>query len=281
VDVKKIIAIVSWAALSACLNAQITLGPTVGTFGVLAGSTVTSTGATAVTGNLGVSPGTAITGIAGIAPGGPGSVSGTIHSADAVAGQAQNELTAAYNAVAGAASTATKNGDLGGQTLFAGVYTASSSLGITGTVTLDAQNNSNAQFIFQIGTALTANSGSVVNLINGALPANVFWLVGSSATVGTGASFSGNILAFSSITLDTNASFQGRALARNGAVTLDGNVLTTPASLGGPGGGPVTPPVPPTPPTPVPSSLILVATALGCAGIYQARRRLLALFGRS
>lgn len=278
---KKIIAIVSWAALSACLNAQITLGPTVGTFGVLAGSTVTSTGATAVTGNLGVSPGTAITGIAGIAPGGPGSVSGTIHSADAVAGQAQNELTAAYNAVAGAASTATKNGDLGGQTLFAGVYTASSSLGITGTVTLDAQNNSNAQFIFQIGTALTANSGSVVNLINGALPANVFWLVGSSATVGTGASFSGNILAFSSITLDTNASFQGRALARNGAVTLDGNVVTTPASLGGPGGGPVTPPVPPTPPTPVPSSLILVATALGCAGIYQARRGLLALFGRS
>src|ERR1019366_10019390 len=103
----KVIALLSWAALSVCMDAQITLGPTVGTFGVLAGSTVTSTGNTLVTGNLGVSPGTAITGITGIAPGGPGLVSGTIHSADAVALQAQNDLTAAYNAAAGAASTAT------------------------------------------------------------------------------------------------------------------------------------------------------------------------------
>ena len=195
--------------------------------------------------------------------------------------QAQGELTAAYNAVAGAASTATKNGDLGGQTLFAGVYTASSSLGITGTVTLDAQNNANAQFLFQIGSALTAATGSTVNLINGALPANVFWQVGSSATVNSGASFSGNILAFSSISLGTGASVQGRALARNGAVTLLSNTITTPATLGGAGGGSPTPAGPGPSPTPAPSSLILVAIALVCAGIYQARKRLPKLFGRS
>src|SRR6202163_4732306 len=162
-----------WIMLSLSLRAQVTLGPTVDTFGVLAGSTVTNSGPTVVTGNLGVSPGTAITGFTGIAPGGPGIVVGTIHSADAVAAQAQSELTAAYNAAAGAASTATKNGDLGGQTLFAGVYTASSSLGITGTVTLDAQGNPNAQFIFQIGSALTTATSSVVRLINGAQPGNV------------------------------------------------------------------------------------------------------------
>jgi hypothetical protein len=172
--VNKLTAFLVWSTFSLCLNAQISLGPTVSSFGVLAGSTVTSSGPTVVTGNLGVSPGTAITGFTGIAPGGPGIVVGTIHSADAFAAQAQSELTAAYNAAAGAASTATKNGDLGGQTLFAGVYTASSSLGITGTVTLDAQGNPNAQFIFQIGSALTTATSSVVRLINGAQPGNVF-----------------------------------------------------------------------------------------------------------
>lgn len=278
VDVKKIIALVAWAALSACLNAQITLGPTVGTFGVLAGSTVTNTGATAVTGtggNLGVSPGSAITGFP------PGTASGTIHAADAVAATAQTELLAAYNAVAGAASTATWNADLGGHTFAPGVYTASTSLGITGTVTLDAGGNPNAQFIFQVGSALTANSGSIVNLIGSADPANVFWLVGSSATVGTTASFSGNILASSSISLLTGATLHGRALAKGGAVTLDTNAITIPATLGG---GVPTPPVPPVTPvagTPIPSSLILVATALGFAGMYQARRRMLALLRRN
>ena len=282
----RFLALLSWAALSVCLHAQLTLGSTVGTFGVLAGSTVTSTGNTIVVGNLGVSPGTAITGFTGIAPGGPGLVTGTIHSADPVAILAQSELTAAYNAAAGAASTGNWNTDLGGHTFFAGVYTASSSLGLTGTVTLDAQNNANAQFIFQIGSSLTAATGSNVNLINGALPANVFWQVGSSATVNSGASFSGNILAFSSITLGTNATLQGRALARNGAVTMAGtDTITTPATLGGPGGGP------PAPgggsgggggsSAPAPSSLILVAIALVCAGIYGARKRLPKLLGRN
>jgi len=114
-----------------------------------------------------------------------------------------------------------------------------------------------------------------VNLINGALPSNVFWQVGSSATVGSGASFSGNILALSSISLGTSAALQGRALARNGAVTLLGNTVTSPTGLGGTGGGP------PVPSTPAPSSLILVAIALVFAGIYQARERLLKLLRRS
>ena len=229
-----------------------------------------------VAGNLGVSPGTAITGINGIAPGGPGTVTGSIDSADAVALQAQSELTAAYNAAAGAASTNTKNGDLGGQTLFAGVYTSSSSLGITGTVTLAAQNNPNAQFIFQIASSLTTATSSNVLLINGASASNVFWQVGSSATLGTTSSFSGYILAFSSISLGTSTTFLGRALARNGAVTLLSNSMTIPPDV-------VVPPVPPVvpPAVPAPSSLLLLLTAMLCTGIYLARERLLNLFRRN
>jgi hypothetical protein len=195
-----------------------------------------------------------------------------IHSADAYAAQAQNELTAAYNAAAGSAVTATKAGDLGGQILFPGVYMSTSTLGITGTVTLDAQGNPNAQFIFQIASALTTATSSVVNLINGAQPGNVFWQIGSSATLGTTSSFSGNILAFSSISLGTGAVLNGRALARNGAVTLLSNPITSPAGPGVP---------PPPPATPAPSSLILVTTALACAGIYQARARFLKAFRRN
>jgi hypothetical protein len=270
--VNKLTALLCWSTFSLCLNAQISLGPTVATFGVLGGSTVTNSGPSVIIGNLGVSPGTAITGITGIAPGGPGTVNGMIHSADAYAAQAQNELTAAYNAAAGAAVTATKAGDLGGQTLFPGVYMSTSTLSITGTVTLDAQGNPNAQFIFQIASGLTTATNSVVNLINGANPANVFWQVGSSATLGTNSSFSGNILALASISLGTGASLKGRALARTGAVTLLSNPITSPA---GPGI-----PTPPTP-TPAPTSLILVTTALACAGIYQARKRLLKPFRRN
>ena len=258
-----------WAMFSLCLKAQITLGSTVDTFGVLAGSTVTSSGPTVVLGNLGVSPGTAITGFTGIAPGGPGLVSGAIHSADAFAGTAQAQLTTAYNSAAGAASSATVAGDLGGLTFTPGVYTSSSSLGITGTVTLDALGNSSAQFIFQISSTLTAANSSVVSLINGAQPSNVFWQVGSSATIGTSAVFSGNILAFSSISLGTGAVLQGRALARNGAVTLLSNTINTPAGLGGP---------PPPLVTPAPSSLILVTTALLGIFVYQGRNKLLKPF---
>jgi hypothetical protein len=280
--VNKLIVLFSWVALSVCLDAQITLGTTVGSFGVLAGSTVTNTGNTVVIGNLGVSAGTAITGITGIAPGGPGIVTGTIHSADSVAATAQNELTAAYGAVAGTASTATWNTDLGGHTFYAGgVYTASSSLGLTGTVTLDCTSNPNGQIIFKIGSTLTTASNSNVNLLS-CLPANIFWLVGTSASLGTYSSFSGNILAQTAITLTTGGTLQGRALARTGAVTLDTNTINMPTTLGGgTGGGPSVPGGSGLPSTPAPSSLILVALALVCAGVYQARKRLPNLFGRN
>jgi hypothetical protein len=268
-SVNKLTVLLFWAMFSFCLKAQITLGSIVDTFGVLAGSTVTSSGPTVVLGNLGVSPGTAITGFTGIAPGGPGLVSGSIHSADGFAGTAQTQLTTAYNAAAGAASSATVAGDLGGLTFFPGVYTSSSTLGITGTVTLNALGNPNAQFIFQVGSALTTAVGSNVSLINGAQPSNVFWQIGSSATLGTTSSFSGNILAFTSISLGTGAVLQGRALARNGAVTLLSNTINTPAGLGGP---------PPPLVTPAPSSLILVTTALLGIFVYQGRKQLLKPF---
>jgi hypothetical protein len=260
---KNLIALLCCVTFSLCLNAQITLGPTVDTFGVLAGSTVTNSGPTVVLGNLGTSPGTAITGFAAIAPGGPGIVTGVIHSAGPGAALAQNELTAAYNAAAGAASNATVAGDLGGQTFFAGVYTSSSTLGITGTVTLDAQGNPNAQFIFQIASALTTATGSNVLLINGAQPKNVFWQMGSSATLGTTSNFSGNLLAFSSISLGTGTVLEGRALARNGAVTLLSNTINTPAGVTGP---------PPPLVTPAPSSFILVTTAL--VGTWMFRKKI-------
>lgn len=189
----KLSALLFCLTCSLCLKAQITLGSTVDTFGVLAGSTVTNSGPTVVLGNLGVSPGTAITGFAAIAPGGPGVVTGLIHSADGFAGVAQTQLTTAYNSAAGAMSTATVAGDLGGLTLAPGVYTSSSTLGITGTLTLDAGGNPNAQFIFQIASGLTTATSSTVLLINGAQPSNVFWPVGSSATLGTSSTFSGNI----------------------------------------------------------------------------------------
>ena len=198
--------------------AQISLG-TAQTFGVLGGSTVTNTGATTVNGNLGVSPGSSVTGFP------PGIVTGgTIHLNDAVAAQAQNDVTTAYNAILGTACTVDLTGqNLGGLTLTPGVYCFSSSAQLTGTLTLNALGNPNALFIFKIGSTLTTASGSSVQVINPGTNCNVFWQVGSSATLGTGTSFVGNILALTSITLTTGATVSGRVLARNGAVTMDTN----------------------------------------------------------
>jgi hypothetical protein len=195
--------------------------PSLGTaegFGVLAGSTVTNTGPTIVQGNLGVSPGTEVIGFP------PGIVTGTIHIADGVALQAQSDLTTAYNALAGLACDTNLTGqDLGGLTLTAGVYCFDTSAQLTGTLTLDAQGDPNAEFIFQTGSTLTTASNSAVEVINGGSDCNIYWQVGSSATLGTATAFAGNILALTSITVTTGANASGKLLARNGAVTLDSN----------------------------------------------------------
>jgi Ice-binding-like/Bacterial Ig-like domain len=196
------------------------LCPLIGNFSVLAGSTVTNTGSTVITGDVGVSPGTAVTGFP------PGLASGATHTADGAAAQAQATLTVAYNDAEGRSGATTKAGDLGGQTLTAGVYKSTSSLGITGDLTLDAQGNPDAVFIFQIASTLTTASASRIVLIGSAKPCNVFWQVGSSATLGTASIFKGNIMALTSITITTGVNLEGRALARNGAVTLDSDVIT-------------------------------------------------------
>ena len=195
-------------------------------YSVLAASTVTNTGLTTTSGDLGVSPGTAVTGIQ------PANVGGTIRvGADAAAAHA--DLENAYTDAAGRVSQAILAPDVGGTTLTPGVYRANSSLAITGTVTLDAGTDRNAVFIMQIGSTLTTASGSSVSLVNGAQASNVFWQVGSSATMGTNSTFAGTILALASITVATGATFDGRALAVTAAVTLDSNTFTlTPPHTG-------------------------------------------------
>lgn len=197
-------------------------------FAILAGSTVTNTGSSVISGDLGLSPGTSVTGFP------PGTVNGTQHVADAGADQAQSDLTTAYNNAAGQGSTGAISADLAGQTLTPGVYTSASSIGLSGEVTLDGGGDADAVFIFQAGSTLTTGSGSSVTLINGAQACNVFWQVGSSATLGTSTAFKGNILALTSATLNNGANVEGRVLARNGAVTLDNNVINKATCAGAP-----------------------------------------------
>lgn len=194
-----------------------------GSYGALGGSAVTNTGPTVIFGDLGVSPGTAITGFP------PGVVvGGTIHSADAHAAAAQADALVAYNYLAGLAPTQELTGqDLGGLILTPGIYNFTSSAGLTGMLTLNMLGDPNSLFVFQIGSTLTTASGSSVTVINGDECCNVFWQVGSSATLGTDTDFLGNILALTSITLNTGATItDGRALALNGALTLDSNLIS-------------------------------------------------------
>jgi cell division septation protein DedD len=242
---------------AAAQTAPVGLG-TAGSFAVLAGTTVTNTGPSVISGDLGVSPGTAVTGFP------PGIVSnGTIHSADGVAGGAQSDLTTAYNDAAGRSPTANVPAFIGaGQTITPGVYKASSSLDVGGSLTLDAGGDPNAVFIFQAPSTLITDSASSVILTNGAQACNVFWQVGSSATLGTDSAFTGSILALTSISVNTGDTIAGRALARNGAVTLDDDTITssscattpptstpTPTSTTS-----VTPTATPTRPAPTPTS---------------------------
>jgi hypothetical protein len=220
-----LLAVASLVALALPATNALAAQPPVGlgtadSFGVLAGQTVTNTGPTTINGDLGVMPGSAIPGFP------PGTVNGTIHAADAVALQAQSDLTTAYNDTAGRTPPALVSADLGGLTLTAGVYKAPGALGLTGALTLDAQGDPNSVFIFQAASTLTTASASRVNMINGAQPCNVFWQVGSSATFGTTSAFVGNVMALTSITLNDGVTLQGRALARNGAVTLINDTIT-------------------------------------------------------
>jgi ice-binding like protein len=195
-----------------------------GAFAILAGSTVTSTGATALTGDMGVSPGAAVTGFP------PGTLTGATHAANPTSATAMADLTTAYNDAAGRTlAPVTVAGNLGGLTLPPGLYKSTSSLEISsGDLTLDAQGNANAVFIFQMASTLTTTSGRAVVLSGGAKASNVFWQVGSSATLGTTSAFKGTIMADQSITLNTGATLSGRALARIGAVTMDGNAVVVP-----------------------------------------------------
>ncbi len=233
-----LLAVAGLAGLALQAKAEMINLGTAGNFAVLAGSTVTNTGPTVINGgDVGVSPGTSVTGFP------PGSITPpyTMQVANAVALQAQSDLTTAYNVAAGLAPTQNLTGtDLGGLTLTPGVYFFSSSAQLTGTLTLNYEGNPNSQFVFQIGSTLTtaSNSSVVAELTagGGAVPmpgCSVFWQVGSSATLGTGTSFEGHILALTSITMNTDATIlDGSALARNGAVTLQSNTITNCVSGG-------------------------------------------------
>ena len=201
--------------------APVPLG-TAANFAVLAGTTITNTGATTVSGNVGVSPGTAVTGFP------PGQiVNGAIHGGDPAAVAAQADLAVAYNNAAAQPVTASAGPDLGGLTLTPGVYNSpGGTFGNSATLTLDAQGDPNAVFIFQAVTTLITGALSNMQLVNGARASNVFWVVGSSATLGANSTLQGNILAFTSVTVSAGAVVDGRVLARGGAVTLDTNTVT-------------------------------------------------------
>ena len=190
------------------------------TYGILAGTAVSCVGPVGtISADVGISPGNTITGFGA----GACTITGTQHLGNATALAAQGALTIAYDALAGLACGTTISADLGGTTLAPGVYCSASSIGLTGEVTLNG--NSDATFVFQAGSGLTV-AGSV-NLIGGAQAKNVYWQVGSSATLGTGSAMKGNILALTSISLAANATLLGRALARNGSLSLNSNNTIT------------------------------------------------------
>lgn len=207
--------------LQTTVQATIALGAA-DNFAVLCGSGITNTGATTITGDLGLSPGTSVGGFP------PGVLNGTLHINDAAANQGKLDITAAYNEAAGRTATdiVTISGNIGGLTLTPGLYKSTSSLALSsGDVTFDALGNPNAVFIIQVASSFTTTPGRKVILAGGALASNIYWQVGSSATFGTTTVFKGNVIAMQSITFDTGATLDGRALTRTGAVTMAGNTI--------------------------------------------------------
>jgi type VI secretion system secreted protein VgrG len=193
---------------------------TAGSFAVLAGTGITNTGPTTITGDIGTFPTATITGLTSI------TLSGTNHAGDSVTQTAKTDLTTAYTTAAGEGPTTAVGADLVGQTLKPGVYNSASAVGLSGVLTLDAAGDPNAVWVFQAGSTLITASGSKVVMLNGAQACNVYWQVGSSATLGTNSTFTGTILALTDISLQTGATVDGRVLARNGAVTMDTNTIT-------------------------------------------------------
>jgi Ice-binding-like len=193
---------------------------TAGSFAVLAGAGITNTGPTTVGGDVGTFPTTSVSGAGSL------TINGTNHAGDGVAQQAKTDLVTAYNTAAAQGPTNPIVADLGGQSLSPGVYNSASSIGLTGAVTLNGGGDPNAVFVFQAGSALTTASASSVVLTGGAQSCNVFWQIGSSATLGTGSTFRGTVIALQSITVTTGVTVDGRVLARNGAVTLDTDTIT-------------------------------------------------------
>ena len=260
-------------ASSAQAATAVPLGTT-DSFVVLAGQTITNTGATTLSGDVGLSPGTDITGFSTVTQ-----PSGTVHAADAFALGAQADLTVAYLNAAGQSPATALPTELGGSTIRPGVYSAGT-FEITNTLTLDAQDDPNAVFVFQSAATLEAMAGSHVALINGAKWCNVFWQVTSSATLNTTADFKGTILALTSIWLRTGATVEGRVLARNGEVTLDANTITrptcaaAPAPTSTPTSTPTSAPTPTTTPTPqvaaVPAGAVSTGDGSTAAGTRTA-----------
>ena len=228
-----------------------------GSFVVLAGAGVTNRGPTTLGGDIGTFPTTSISGTGSL------TVTGANHGGDAVTQGAKTDLVAAYDSVAGQGPTTPVSADLGGLTLTPGVYSSASSMALTGALTLDAAGDPHAVWVFQAGSTLTTASGSSVLLTGGAQACNVFWQVGSSATLGTGSAFRGTVLALTSITVTTGTTIEGRVLARNGAVALDTDVITAPVLATTPGTA--------VPGTTVPGSAALDTSAAGVAGAEPRR----------